>query len=403
MMKIIKLQNHLTVILKDGTVISKNDCTDELYFKLLEAKENEDEVLKLIIPEFMAKLLEYNESKEIVKTIKEDLSNSSTLSLEGDKAYIREVSDLIVPKELAEAIIQAEKMKEEGADLLQSYLNFWTLCSLNPNAEARKNLFWFLKKYGMRISKSGLFVTYRNVNLTEDSKVQEVNVELSEFVSEQYVRVKFKLKKSPKNYTVGTLDGNYSIQIDPNKLDSVEGNLNDLYLSLSQEEAATPVYTDAHSGTFKIRIGKIVSMLREQCDERQHVTCSRGLHVAGKEWLAQGYFGQQSIMCLVNPADVVAVPPYDNYGKMRVCAYFPVQLIKRDDQGRIIDEDFPDGFEDDFMHLITYSGTKNNKETSQYTFKIPNQGEIPELNKDNIQGKLEEIYKSLGKKVVSHE
>lgn len=32
------------------------------------------------------------------------------------------------------------------------------------------------------------------------------------------------------------------------------------------------------------------------------------VHVASKDWLTQNYFGDIGLICLVNPANVVAVP-----------------------------------------------------------------------------------------------
>ena len=71
-------------------------------------------------------------------------------------------------------------------------------------------------------------------------------------------------------------------------------------------------------------------MPRNKCDSVQENSCSRGLHVAGKSWLTSNYFGDTALMVLVNPADVVAVPPIDNYGKMRTCAYYPVSIVEFD-------------------------------------------------------------------------
>lgn len=94
------------------------------------------------------------------------------------------------------------------------------------------------------------------------------------------------------------------------------------------------VYTDNHTGTFKIRIGESVSIDRGKCDDDPNVTCSAGLHVASKTWLTDNYYGDTGLICLVNPMHVVAVPPQDSYGKMRVCEYLPVGTI-RYENGRI--------------------------------------------------------------------
>lgn len=93
-----------------------------------------------------------------------------------------------------------------------------------------------------------------------------------------------------------------------------------------------------------LELGEPIFIKREECDSVQENTCSRGLHVAGKEWLESNYFGKISLMVLVNPADVVAIPSSDNYGKMRTCAYYPVQVVKRDENENIIDEDIKKRF-----------------------------------------------------------
>lgn len=103
-------------------------------------------------------------------------------------------------------------------------------------------------------------------------------------------------------------------------------------------------------------------------------------------------------MVLVNPSDVVAVPPSDNYGKMRVCAYYPVSVIERDGDGKIIDQDIEDGFEDSFINLISYQGDINNEDTSNYSIKIP---QIPEISKLNIYKRLENIKEQLKDRVIN--
>ena len=43
------------------------------------------------------------------------------------------------------------------------------------------------------------------------------------------------------------------------------------------EEDGSIVYTDAHTGTTRIKIGEVVTMPREDCDTVQEHTCSQGL------------------------------------------------------------------------------------------------------------------------------
>lgn len=388
-MKIIRVQNNLIVVLSDGTVINNSDCTDDLYNSIINS-DDEEFVRDLLLPKFKEAKVEYDTKMDLLNNV----SKSNYLSVEGASIYLREVSELSLPEDLAMAIYNAEMAGDE--ETLSSYINFWTLASMNPDSRARTNLFWFLKKYGMTISKSGLFVAYRNVELKKEGST--INSSLAKFVSDQYFRVKSKLKKSPKNYVVGYQKGldedNLIIATDKDKCKKVLGSLDILYNSLGDKQEA-PIYTDAHSRSFVIQIGKPVVMDRKKCDPVQENTCSHGLHVAGKSWLEAGYFGKTSLIVLVNPTDVVAVPPKDSYGKMRVCAYYPVAIVERDEEGKIVSDKYPDGFEDDFMDIISYKGTINNEETEKYTLNVP---DIPEISKDRIYARLDDIKNQIKNK-----
>lgn len=392
-MKIIKLKKHITVILDDGTLLTNSNCTDEMYNQVLDNQEDEETVKCVLVPELCKK----QEEIEIKTALLENLSNSKYLTRRGQSLYIESISQLTVPEDLATALYKAEQ--EEDKDRIQTYLNFWTLCSLNPDSRARTNLFWFLNKYGMTISKSGLFVAYRNVNLKKEGSTMSSN--LASFISDAYAKIKYKQKQAPSKYNIyedEEVDMVYYCHKNTVNVKDKEfiGNLEDLYKQLGTDDVA-PTYTDGYTGTFNIKIGEVVSMPREKCDSVQENTCSNGLHVAGKGWLSRNYFGGHSLMVLVNPTDVVAVPHADNYGKMRTCAYYPIQVVQWDKEGNIIDNDIEDGFEDDFIDTILYQGEINNEDTGNYSVKIPS---IPEIDRSNILDRLEDIKSQVAKKKV---
>lgn len=81
-------------------------------------------------------------------------------------------------------------------------------------------------------------------------------------------------------------------------------------------------FYDLRTHTFDNSAGKVVEMPRNMVDEDKNSTCSNGLHVAAKSYLPHYGGGHGNIIaCLVDPADVVAIPAdYDN-AKMRVCKY----------------------------------------------------------------------------------
>lgn len=382
-MKIIRVMDTVTVVLNNGEIISSSECTDEMFLNIYNNQTDEDYVKSILIPEFKNKQTIVAEKKNLM----EDLEYSQYLTAKGSSVYLLDISELSVPEDLVEAILLAEK--EEDEELIQSYLNFWTLVSLNPDSRCRQNLFWFLNKYGMTISRSGLFVAYRNVKIKKAGV--SIDPKLANFVSSEYARIKFISKKSPKDYLVlKTVDG---YVLTKTSCDNTIGNLSDLYKQLSDVEVST-VYTDGYTGKFEIKLGEIVSMPREKCDSVQENSCSKGLHVAGKTWLKENYFGEVGLMVLVNPADVVAVPPVDGYGKMRTCAYYPVSIVEFDENGDIIDTEIEDGFEDDFIDKICYSGLINNNDINPYFVTIP---DIPELDKSKINNRLLEMAMGLNK------
>lgn len=312
MQKVIKIDNKVTVFLENGEVVEK-EVTEDEFKKVVEAQTDE-EVLKLLCPEYQKSIESHNNALTLI----EKIQKSKLLSMRGDVVYWEEVSCLSVPEELAKAIIKAE---EEHNELkISTYRNFWTLMSLNPDERCRKNLFWFLQKYGMTISRCGFFVGYRNVDKTEEENV----------------------------------------------------------------------FTDHHSHTFKIRIGEMVTMDRNKCDAVQENTCSTGLHIGGKGWLKRNYYGDTGLACLVNPADVVAVPPLDNYGKLRTCAYLPMEIIHYDKNDDVIPLDVEDGFDCSYVTKVIYEGTMGTEEDSTYRINIP---QLPGTSKESIQDKLLEIAK----------
>ena len=388
-MKVIRVMDTITVVLSNGGIISSDNCTDEMFMDIYNHQNDEEYVQNLLLPEFQTKKVIAKAKKELF----EGIEVSKYLVAKGASVYIPTISELSLPEDLVTAFLKAEK--EDNKELIQTYLNFWTLVSLNPDSRCRQNMFWFLNKYGMKISKSGLFIGYRNVLVKKEG--DSIDAKLAQTISSEYSRIKFISKKSPKDYMLCKEDGEFvtkkatSIKDE----DNVVGPLDKLYTSLSNVEVTT-VYTDAHTRTFEIKIGQIVSMPREKCDTIQENSCSKGLHVAGRDWLENNYFGDTGMMVLVNPADVVAVPPIDDYGKMRTCAYYPVAVVEFGEDGHIIELPIEDGFEDDFFEKICYHGQKNDNDLNPYQVEIP---EIPELDKSLINERLLKTARSLKKSV----
>lgn len=315
MQKVIKVDGKVITLFEDGTYCERDNVSNELFKQIVEA-ESEEEVFALMCPEHGQRMKEYESVQEFMG----DIEDSQLLTLKGESVYWEDVSQLSMPTELVRAVLDAEAKHDEVR--IETYRNFWTLMSLNPDAECRKNLFWFLKKWGLKLSRCGFFVAYRNA-------------------------VPYK-----------TL------------------------------EDGTQIYTDAHSGTTRIKIGEVVSIPREKCDCDSSVSCSRGLHCAAAGWLEKNYYGSNGLVCLVNPVDVCAVPVIDSYGKLRTCAYLPIEHAEFGEDGHVIPFKVKDGFDCGYVTKVIYEGLMGTEEDSSYRIEIP---EVPGISKQNISDKLLDI------------
>ena len=351
-------KSSIIVTLDDGTSYQNNTNVKEITEKVnhLYLNQNNINVKDELDKIFYPKQTRY-------KNIIENKSNS-ILTIKDGSAYILDVSNLTVPQLLVDKILEAESKNDANA--VTAYKNFWTLLSLNPNDKVRDNLFWFINLWNISICKSGLLVAYRNVELKFEGI--KYNQKLTDYISNAYFNIK-REKNNPKDYYICNQDGDYSITEDANN--SI-GNVDNLYNQMvySTDKAGT-VYTDNYTHTFEIRLGHIVSMPRKEVDERVEQECSRGLHLAGKGWLGHNYCGNVGLKCLVNPADICSVPHNSQYGKLRCCAYYPIQVVKFNSEGKIDDSDVPDGFEFDFINKISYTGTINNVDNDNYKLDIP--------------------------------
>lgn len=334
-MKVLRRQNYLQIDFTDGSFYSTSECTDEIWKFLQENQENEDAVKK----KFMTELYQ---GRELMKKVEE----SKILTLRGQSVYMLGVSELSIPEDFVSKIIEAEERGDEVE--LRKFKNFWTLVSLNPDSRVRNNLFWFIRKWDMQITESGLLIAYRNADIKEEAKytTDQVKAVINAYYKEKYIN-----HNDP--YQEVFFIGERMV------------NLGEVYDEIVNG-GGSPVYTDQYSHSTEIRLGHPVSIPREECDADQEHSCSRGLHTGAKGWLRKNYYGKVGLMVLVNPANVVAVPTRDSYGKMRTCEYFPIAIIDFDESGDIIESSY--SLHDDVAYLkeLRYEGTINNVDVDGY-------------------------------------
>ncbi len=296
----IKMVNDtLTVVMNDGSIITKSPATSD-DFNIARACTTEQCLLDLVSSEEVREekrkaQAEYDKAMA-VKRGAELLAKLDEFEMKEGSLYLKGINRSLPPL-LVEEFLEVVGRFGTDSDEFKALQRFFMWCCLNPRAEVADKLFNFLKKNAFGITKQGFFVALRNVVTLHGSN------ELVHFVSNAYNKVKAVWKKKPDDYLVFLKDGEYKMvaksifyELEPCTLcdengnvpcededgydDSCEcpecsgsgtvyknneseygeeiGNLTELYLDLPNR--AENRFTDAHTKTFDIRIGRPVSM-----------------------------------------------------------------------------------------------------------------------------------------------
>lgn len=329
-MKLIIDNHRLLGVFSDNTPIMVDLTADqekELLSKWFELDE------QYIRDKFYPKAVQ----KAVIKKNLPAIEKTGDFYYKDSSLYMNGI-DLSIPELLAQ-----EFAKSVDTPRYEALKKFWTLCSLNPNPQARQDLFKFLQGGKFTITSSGLFVAYRNVNVKQEG----LNKKLVEFLNVGAPRIKA-WKKSAKNFEVYESNGEYEMYDMKKRTTAPEGTRIGNFENLMENMTDQVIYTDNYTKTFTIKIGEPVSMPREDCDNNAGVDCSRGLHLGNVSFLSADSFGQVGLVCLCNPYNVVSVPHY-NSNKLRCCEYLPIGNVEYRD-GKLVEID-TELYEDDYCQF----------------------------------------------------
>jgi hypothetical protein len=262
-----------------------------------------------------------------------------------------------IPQALVDVIEDYAKNKYP----LDAIINFWKLLMINPDKRIREKLFDFIKIHDFSITDAGYMLVYKAVDYKDDAQRDKT---FEVFVSNQVLHVKKDWKCSPKKYDVykNLANGEYGIakvEVVSNwdeKAKNIEvmGNLGELFNAIFESEiladeplqAKSVVYTDIHSHSMTIVLGKPVYMERKECDGDPSLDCSIGLHCGSTDYVNRFANGCDAVLvCYVSPANVISIPSSET-SKIRVSEYYPVGVATYED-GKIdiIEQKY---FEDDY-------------------------------------------------------
>lgn len=402
----IKLVNNtLTVVLKDGTIFSKSDAKQEDFLKVKEANTENDILVVFATKEAAQKIEDVKKTLESIDV----LEGNEDFVLENNSVYIkvngvkinRSLPKLLIDK-FAEITKNMHPFPVDESTEYQSLKKFWLKCCTNPNARSAEDLYEFLSKHQFKIDKHGNFYAYRRVV----SKGAE-NQQLVEFVSNTYTKVKAIWKKRPSDYTVWRKSpfdsGEFIFSKGQPLLKNHEsatsyGNLEELYLNLPNMQKKN--YTSAHTGREDYRIGEVISMPRNEGNDDNTVSCSKGFHAASKEYDYSG-FGDTPILMIINPTDVLSVP-IGEVGKLRTCRWFFASVLGEDEQHILDDsefevEDLGDVFEEKCLeNMQEYVQNSFAEEVKRHTFTLSN---LSSNEVSNIVKSLEQMKNDIMNRV----
>jgi len=406
----VKLVNDtLTVVLNNGDIVIKPSA-DEIHYARIMAALTEEEVLAVIYDKVVTeeKAEQVEEAERVTKILEgfEKLKDLKDFTVQGSCVYLTGTSRTIPPllvEQFSRVVNRhsSEHSQEEIEELLlndeeyQSLKNFFMWCCLNPRAEVADQLYNFLTTNSFRITKQGFFVALRNVvtvsGNTEDN-------ELMQFVSNAYNKIKAVWKKSPKDYRVVQNRASYSLELkaSADTDGTILGDLVDLYNDMPNMVGNR--YTDAHTQTFDIRVGRPVNMPMNECSWSTADCMHAGLHFTADQIHYVGC-GDTSVLVLINPMKVVGIGTH----KGRCYEYLPIMTVPREEATEILhDVDFDTLQLDEDYAIRELEGLAEKAkagftaETGKYNFNLPSMSSA-EIN--SIVLSLGEMKKTITKRV----
>jgi len=397
--KSIKMVNDvITVVLLDGTIIIKPSAVELDFIKISKATTIA-EILNLVtLPEILEEKLKVKAEEErniVLHKGIELLKEVSDFRVEDNTVYMvgtnRSVPELLV-NEFIEIVGSYDfssismSINEYVAknEKYQSLKNFFLWACLNPRAEVANDLYDFLKRNSFKITKQGFFAALRNVvTLNDNSEEFDNNRALVDFVSNSYNKIKAVWKQKPSKFDVYRNTDHFGensfylwkIEETPNiKNNGNEcmGNLETLYKQ-DMPEMKGNRFTDDHTKTFDIRVGKVVSMPMKKCSWSTADCDKAGLHFTSDQIHYVGC-GDTSMLVLINPMKVVGI----GTSKGRCYEYLPIMTVPREEATQLLhDLDF-DTLELDEDYVIHELESLSEKvksgfiaETTKYSFNLP--------------------------------
>jgi hypothetical protein len=460
----VQLSNDtLTVVLNDGSVLSKPAATEDDYHAVVNARSVHEihaivashEVLQDVekVRAEAARIKALQQGIELLSDLPDFRVEDTTVYLAGTSRSMPQilVEEFIrVVDRVGNEIAVTGKTFNEALNEDDEYValkNFFMWCCLNPRAEVAHELYRFLSENSFRITRQGFVVALRNVVTLHGSP------ELVHFVSNTYNKVKAVWKKNPNEYTVFLENGEYKLVHDDKLFKTIlvddtacpdcdgnggwhtdpwedDGEWEDCErcdgtgeVEEYEYEQTVPVdhgqkiggltelyldlpnreenrFTDDWTKTFDIRIGQVTSMPKEECNWSTQDCAAAGLHFTSDQIHYVGC-GDQSVIVLINPMKVVGIGTH----KGRCYEYLPIMTVPREEATRILHDGMFDTIQLDEEYAIRELESLAEKAKEGFAAESKkyefNMPAISATEITNIVNSLSEIKASISKRVTT--
>lgn len=349
---------NLTVVFKDGTMVSKTGANQEL-FSAVKTADSQTTIENLMIERIVEpkpavkQEFETVEERELVSNNLEIFFGNPDFEVKDKEVFLKGVN-LAMPAPVIASFIEILEKQETEIDQFSEYYQelmnqeealrmFWLKLALNTLPQSREDLLTFVRKNDVRITPNGNLVLYRRI-VTKNG----TDTKLVSFVSQQYYRLK-KEHQDTRHFAVAKVGDDYGL-IDLRDYVGIGPvpfiNLQVAYLELPTYD--TNRFTAWHGKGTDIRIGGIYKIPESGINLDNGVCAAGGLHAAAVDYDYSG-FGDLPVVVLVNPSKAITVP-LNETGKLRTIEMF-IACVNDKDHGVHFDDGALSAFDNEYHDL----------------------------------------------------
>jgi hypothetical protein len=359
---------NLTVVFKDGAMLSKSGVDHDTFYKVRDAQtEAEINTVMIDISKATENLdkVETPQERQLVSENLEVLSKHPDFVVYGGQVTLKGVNlpmpasviaSFIEILEKQDAIPLFHEISQNAIDASQNMVDlheqyqalkmFWLKLALNTLPQSREDLLIFCKKNDVRITRNGNLILYRRIVTKSGADTQLVT-----FITQNYYQIK-KEGNDPREFAIAMNTDGYILI----NLTTYDGSNPQPFLNLQLGYMELPTFetnsfTSAHDKNVEIKLGGIYKIPDNKINLKNTICSAGGLHAAAVDYNYSG-FGDMPVVVLVNPSKAITVPMNET-GKLRTTEMF-VACVNDKPIGTHFDESALSAFDSEYHDFTLF-------------------------------------------------